>query len=130
MAPTPPTAAERVILVEDDAAVRQSVQFALELDAFSVDAFDSAAALLDGGDLDSLGCLVLDYHLPDTNGLDLLEHLRARGVVLPAVLVSTNPKAAVRRRAREAGVVIVEKPLLTDALSDAIRTALDGRPGA
>jgi hypothetical protein len=33
----------------------------------------------------------------------------------------------VRRRARDAGVVIVEKPLLSDALADAIRTALDGR---
>ena len=123
----PSSATDRVILVEDDAAVRQSVQFALELDAFQVDAFESAAALLDRGEFGGPGCLVLDYHLPDGNGLDLLAALRARDVALPAVLISTNPKPAVRRRAREAGVPIVEKPLLCDALADAIRTALDAR---
>jgi len=114
----------RVFLIEDDSAVRRALQFSLELDAFTVEAFESAEALSRRGDLSTAACLVIDYHLPDLNGLDLLQGLRADGVEVPAVLVTSQPNHAVRARAVSAGVEIVEKPLLSDALADAIRAGL------
>lgn len=114
----------RILLVEDDAGVRRALQFSLELEAFRVEVFESASALMGRGELTAPGCLVIDYHLPDTNGLDLLDVLRARGVRLPAVLITSNPKEIVRRRAAHSGVEIIEKPLLCDALADAVRDAL------
>jgi len=114
----------RVFVIEDDAAVRRALQFSLELDAFTVEAFESAEALSRRGDLANVACLVIDYHLPDRNGLDLLDGLRALGIDVPAVLVTSQPSRAIKARAASAGVEIVEKPLLSDALPEAIRGAL------
>ncbi len=62
--------------------------------------------------------------LPDTNGLDLIRGLRGRGVSLPAILITSDPSLLVRSRAQRDGVAIVEKPLLGNALADAIRRAM------
>ncbi len=72
------------------------------------------------------GCLVVDYKLPEMNGLDLLVELRKRNVDLPAILITTHPSSEVRRRAAIAGVSLIEKPLLNDTLFQGIRAALDG----
>jgi hypothetical protein len=45
-------------------------------------------------------------------------------VGLPAILITTNPRTALRNRAAAAGVPIVEKPLLTDALLTTVHNAL------
>ena len=50
------------------------------------------------------------------SGLELLTKLRERQVALPAVLVTTRPNVIVRLRAAEAGISIIEKPLLTEEL--------------
>jgi two-component system, LuxR family, response regulator FixJ len=60
------------------------------------------------------------------NGLDLLVELRRREVDLPAILITTHPSSEVRRRAALAGVTLIEKPLLSDTLFQAIRATLDG----
>ena len=78
--------------------------------------------------LPSQGCLVVDYDLPGMNGLQLLRSLRARRVDLPAILITTQPKRAVRLEAAAAGVPIVEKPLLSDALLESVQHALEARP--
>lgn len=112
-----------VLLVDDDPAVAHAVQFSFDLEGLDVRSFSDAAGLL-ASDIPREGCLVLDYHLPDIDGLDLLERLRANGVRLPAVLMTTNPRMILKARAAVAGVPIIEKPLLTDALLTAVRSAL------
>lgn len=116
---------DTIILVDDDAAVRSALTFALELEGFRVEAHASGEAL-NCADLPSHGCLVLDYELPGMNGLDLLQTLRDRAVDLPAILTATQPRRAVRLAAAAAGVPIVEKPLLSDALLEGVRHALEG----
>ncbi len=118
-----------VILVDDDPAVSHALQFSFDLEGLDVRSFGDGGSLLAEGDLPASGCLVLDYYLPGMDGLTLLERLRASGVRLPAILITTNPSAAVRNRAAAAQVPIVEKPLLTDALLTTVRTALT-RPTA
>lgn len=113
-----------VFLVDDDPAVAHAVQFSFDLEGIEVRSFSDAESLLASGDLPQDGCLVLDYHLPGADGLDLLARLRARGVRMPAVLITTNPRAHLSTRAASAGVPIIEKPLLTDALLSAVRGAL------
>lgn len=113
-----------ILLVEDDPAVVNALTFSLELEGFEVRAYADGETLLASARLPSRGCLVLDYNLPGIDGLDLLGRLRAADVTLPAILITTNPRKALRMQAARAGVEIVEKPLLTDALRDSVRTAL------
>lgn len=103
-------------LVDDNAAVRHALTFAFETDGYPVVAFADAESALAAPRLDSWRCMVLDYCLPGMSGLDLLGRVRGLGVVAPAILITTNPNAALRRRARLAGAEIVEKPLLDSAL--------------
>ena len=111
----------KILLVDDDPAVRASLAFSLELEGFLIETFDCAEDLADKPDFPVSGCLVLDYRLPGIDGLALLRALRRRGVDLPAILITSAPSRAIRLRAAEAGAVIVEKPLLCDAQTAAIR---------
>lgn len=113
-----------VFFVDDDPAVAHAVQFSFDLEGLDVRRFKDAESLLACGPLPEKGCLILDYNLPGVDGLVLLERLRDNGVHLPAILITTNPRPNMRARAAAAGVPIVEKPLLTDALLSAVRSAL------
>jgi FixJ family two-component response regulator len=113
----------RILLVDGDPAVRAALAFSMAIEGFQVEAYDSPAALAARDAFPPRGCLVLDHRLPGIDGLELLASLRRRGVDLPAVLITTNPRPDMVRRARDAGVEIVEKPLLCDALIDAVRHA-------
>lgn len=117
-----------VFLVASDPAVAHAVQFCFELEGLDVRGFTEVGDLLALGDLPRRSCLILDHHLPEVNGLDLLDRLRTGGVRVPAVLITTNPRAELMARAAAAGVPIVEKPLLTDDLLTAVRAALAGLP--
>lgn len=119
-------AASVVIIVEDDKAVRNSLRFSLEIEGFVVRTYGAAHELLNEPSVPAPGCLVVDYLLPGMNGLELLAELRRRQVTLPAILITTRPGHAVRAAAAEAGVPLVEKPLLDGALFQAIHAALLG----
>jgi len=114
----------RILLVDDDPAVRASLLFSLELQGFAVETYERGEDLAERTTFPDHGCLVLDYRLPGIDGVELLESLRQRGINLPAVLITSAPSRELRRRAAEAGAVIVEKPLLCDALTAAVRTGL------
>jgi FixJ family two-component response regulator len=113
-----------VLIIDDDAAVLASLKFVLELEGFAVEVFRSAEEMLERPPPPASACLVVDYRLPAMDGVELVSTLRSRGVATPAILITTNPPQTVRRRATEAGLAIVEKPLLGNTLGEAIRSAL------
>lgn len=79
----------RVLVVEDDAATRQSIVKLIGDSDVTVDEAESgeqAINLLHAGEYD---CIVLDLKLPDMNGQAMLERLRREGVILPPVVVHT-----------------------------------------
>jgi FixJ family two-component response regulator len=111
-----------VIIVDDDVAVRNSLKFSLEVEGFVVRVYAGASELLREAELPAGGsCLVVDQNMPGMNGLDLVAHLRARAVEVPAILMTSSPTTALSERAGKAGVVIVEKPFLGTILVDRIR---------
>ena len=120
-------AAPILLLVDDDAAVLNSLKFCLEIEGFEVKLYANGEDLLNEPELPRFGCLVLDYHIRDMTGLELLAKLRSRGVDLPAIMITGHPGLPLRRYAAAAGVAIVEKPLLGNRLTDAICAALDTR---
>ena len=113
-----------VIVVDDDPAVLNSLKFSLEIEGLSVSCYHSGTELLNAVDLLKSGCLVIDYHLFDMNGLELLRKLRDRNISIPVLLITSYPSAALRKRAADAGAQIVEKPLFGNLLLDSIRGVL------
>lgn len=113
-----------VIVVDDDAAVRRALAFALDLEGFRVETYESGEALLLRDAPVAPGCLVLDERLPGVSGLETLRQLRIRAVDLPAIFVTSHPRPAFRNAAAAAGVPILEKPLEGETLIAAIHHAL------
>lgn len=112
-----------VVIIDDDDAVRSSLKFSLEIEGFTVRDYSNVNELLNESKLIDAGCLVVDYNLPGMNGLEMLHQLRDHQIAAPAILITSHPSAAVRQRAAEAGVPIIEKPLLGNALIEGIRNA-------
>jgi len=119
-----------VFIVDDDEAVRDSLRLLLETHGRAVKAFASGAAILESPPEAAAGCLILDYHMPLGNGLDVLDQLRARQVTLPAILITGLSDARMAQRADKAGVLaVLQKPFPDHALLDAVECALRSAPG-
>jgi|GraSoiStandDraft_4_1057263.scaffolds.fasta_scaffold247197_3 two-component system response regulator FixJ len=108
-------------IVDDDPAVRNSLKFSLEIDGFVVRTYGNADELLSDAQLSQFNCLVVDQHMPGTSGLDLAAELRHRQIAVPIILITSHPPKVLIARADEAGVPIVEKPLLGNVLLEKIR---------
>jgi two-component system response regulator FixJ len=122
------TGAKHVLLVvEADPAVRESLKFSLEVEGFKVRAYASPDELLtDGNSLSDPSCLIVHYHLPGMKGPDVIAKLRERQSSMPAVLLTGRPNANICKRASDAGISIVVKPMHGTELIDCIHKLLDG----
>lgn len=117
-----------IYVVDDDLDVLGSLQFLLETDGFDVRTFKSAAALLRDAASDGADCFVIDYKMPNMNGLDLTKHLRSKDISAPVILITGHPDEHIAQRAATAGVhLVLRKPLLDDSLIGHIRSALERR---
>jgi two-component system, LuxR family, response regulator FixJ len=114
-----------LLVLDDDSAVRNSLKFSLETEGFEVREYVSADELLDDDDsLPALSCLIVDYHMPEMSGLDVIARLRGKRKRLHAILVTGHPDKSIRERAAAVGVPVVEKPVQGSALTDCIHTVL------
>jgi len=114
-----------VLIVDDDQAVRDALQFALRLEGLRVHVHSGGAALLADPDLQQAGCIILGDHLARMDGFALLKTLQARDLDAPAIMLTSHATPSVRARAQAAGVrKVLEKPLLDNSLLDDIRTIL------
>jgi two-component system, LuxR family, response regulator FixJ len=117
-------AKEVILVVDDDEAVRVSLRNMMESEGFEVCAFSNGHDLLNEASLPATGCLIVDYHMPAMNGLDLVSAVRGRGVSIPAILITGNPTKYVRDRAAAIAVLVVEKPLPGTYLLGCVRDAV------
>jgi two-component system, LuxR family, response regulator FixJ len=115
-------AAPLILIVDDDAAVLNSLCFLLETEGFEVRAFGEIGELLSTEVMPKPDCLILDHSMPVMNGFDVLFCLREKNIKAPAILITSHPDRMLRNRALAAGFSrVVEKPLLGDQLVDGIR---------
>ena len=120
----------QVIVVDDDASLRQALVFLLESVGWNVVAYDSAESLLAA--LDELahpGCLILDVRMPLMSGLELQRILNERGVQLPVIFLTGHADVTIAVQAMKFGACdFIEKPFkdqtLLDAVSQAVRRDL------
>ena len=117
-----------IVVVDDDAAVRGSLKFALEIEGFVVRTYPKGDDLLDDARRADCACFIIDLKLPGMNGLEVVAELRKERIAAPVILITSHPTSVLLQRAAQAGVPIVEKPLLGNALIDKIRLLVAQRP--
>src|ERR1700693_3146904 len=116
-----------VYVVDDDADVLGSLRFLLETDGFNVRTFSNGAALLNAVRPTGVDCFVIDYKMPDMNGIDLAGRLRNRDISAPVILITGYPDENISARPEAAGFRhVLLKPLLEDSLVPRIRGAIQG----
>jgi len=114
-----------VLIVDDDDAVREALQFALRLEGLHVHVHNGGAALLADPDLNRAACVILDDRMRQMDGFTVLANLRARNINPPTIMLTSHATPRLRARADAVGVWnVLEKPLLDDALMDNIRSIL------
>ncbi len=115
-----------VYIVDDDAAVRDSLSLLLGLNGFHTLPFASADDFLRVFDTTWSGCLLLDIRMPGTDGLALQALLNEREIALPIIFMTAHGDVPTVRTALKSGAVdYLEKPVDPDAMLAAVRAALE-----
>ena len=115
-----------VFVVDDDEGIRVSLERALKMRAYRVQTFDSARAFLAGYRPGQNGCLVLDYGMPDMNGLELQKHLNASDKRLPIIFITGHGGVPESVQAIKGGALdFLEKPFPQTALIERIEAAFE-----
>jgi two-component system, LuxR family, response regulator FixJ len=113
-----------VAVVDDDEAVCDSTGLLLEIQNFEVRTYLSGLDFLKNDT--GVGCLVVDYHMPDLNGLELALELRARGSDVPIIMITAAIDPTLERRATQLGIKrILQKPLSSELLFSVLWDELD-----
>ncbi len=119
-----------VFIVDDDEAVRDSLEALLVAKGHAVEAYASGEAFLAAYKPEFCGCALVDLRMPGIDGLGVIERLKARGSTLPIVVVTGHGDVPLAVRAMKAGAIdFIEKPYNNRTILDAVRQAL-ARSGA
>ena len=114
-----------ISVVDDDESSRRSIRNFLRSVGFRVQVFASAEEFLTSPRPGTTGCLVLDLRMTGMSGLDLLRYLAATKVHVPTVILTAHGDEEARQQCLRAGAVaFLVKPFRSDALLDAVHTAL------
>ncbi len=114
-----------VFVVDDDAAVRESMAWWIESHGYDVKIFESAQMFLDVYQPHMSGCIVLDVRMPGMDGLQLQNLLHERGCTLPTIFVTGHAEVPIAIAAiRSGGFDFLEKPFDDDVLLERIEQAL------
>ena len=115
-----------VYLVDDEFAVRDSMQMFIESAGLKVKSFESAKLFLDAYEAGPLGCLILDVRMPEMDGLELQDELNKREITLPIIFISGNAEIPDSAKAFRAGALdFLEKPFDNRLLLERIHEALE-----
>jgi two-component system, LuxR family, response regulator FixJ len=115
----------KVYVIDDDPAMRDSLEFLLDSAGFSVRLFDSAQSFLDElANLDA-GCVLTDVRMPGIDGMELLRKLNSGARKLPVIVMTGHGDVPLAVEAMKLGALdFLEKPFDDDRLIGMIETAL------
>ena len=115
-------------VIDDDAAMRDSLAFLLDVNGFRPEVFESSAGFFASATKSAPACIVSDIRMPGMNGIELVRKLKSDGVSCPVILITGHGDVALAVEAMKAGAVdFIEKPFDDAVLLGAIRSALEAR---
>ncbi|HET8801261.1 MAG TPA: response regulator FixJ [Marinobacter sp.] len=117
---------QTVFVVEDDEAVRDSLELLLKSDGKPVKTYDSANAFLKDYSDKMAGCIVLDIRMPGMDGMELQKKLNDKHSILPIIFVTGHGDVPMAVDAMKEGAVdFIQKPYREEALLEKIEAALE-----
>jgi RNA polymerase sigma factor (sigma-70 family) len=121
-----PKAEPTVIIVDDDAQMRESLRNLIRSVGLRVELFASAREFVQSQHPDAPSCLVLDVRMPGLSGLDLQRQASEAGLEIPIIFITGHGDIPMSVRAMKAGAVeFLTKPFRDQDLLDAIQQALE-----
>ncbi|NTV85646.1 MAG: response regulator transcription factor [Burkholderiaceae bacterium] len=112
-------------LIDDDAAVRDSLALLIGTVGLRVQAWADPLAFIKGFDRQGIGAIVLDVRMPGISGLTVLDDLVAQGVDQPVIMLTGHGTVEMCRRAFKAGAAeFLEKPVNDEQLLEALQNAV------
>ncbi|HYE42553.1 MAG TPA: response regulator FixJ [Caulobacteraceae bacterium] len=115
-----------VHVVDDDAAVRDSIAFSLETADLAAKTYESAIDLLEALPGLEAGVIVTDVRMPEMNGIELVRRLKEAKVPHPVIVITGHADVPLAIEAMKAGVAdFLEKPFDDEALIAAVKRALE-----
>ncbi|WP_373000097.1 response regulator FixJ [Marinobacter sp.] len=116
---------QTVYVVEDDEAVRDSLELLLKSDGKPVQTYESANAFLKDYSDKMAGCIVLDIRMPGMDGMELQKKLNEKHSILPIIFVTGHGDVPMAVDAMKEGAVdFIQKPYREEALLEKIEAAL------
>lgn len=116
----------KVYVVDDDEAMRDSMQWLLESRGFAVECYPTAEEFLAVYTSDRPGCLLLDVRMPGMSGLELYERLRSRNYRLPVIFITGHGDVPMAVSALKKGAAdFIEKPFNDQELADLVENSLE-----
>ena len=113
-----------VFIIDDDEDIRSSLSRALSKRGYVVEAFSSARHFLNEYDHNKLGCVILDYGMPDMNGLELQRYMNEQGMTLPIIFITGHGGIPESVQAIKQGAIdFLEKPFRQATLVNCIESA-------
>ena len=114
-----------ILVVEDNSAVRRSLQLLLVARGYQVRAHASSSQALADPAARSAACLVADLMMDEVDGITLLETLKGQGWAGPAILITGDAESERAQRATDAGyATILQKPFVDALLIEAVAKAV------
>ena len=114
-----------VHVIDDDEAMRDSLEFMLDAAGLTARSWHSAIGFLAALPELAPGCIVTDVRMPDMTGLELVQQLKALGRTDPIIVITGHADVPLAVEAMKAGVVdFIEKPFDNQRLLNAVRAAL------
>ncbi len=115
-----------IYVVDDDEAVRHSLEFLLKTAGMNVRGFDSAKAFFEVLPQVRSGCIITDVRMPDVTGIDLLQRVKELGIDVPVIVITGHGDIALAVDAMKIGAIdFLEKPFDDDVLLAAVQSALN-----
>ncbi len=116
---------QTVIIVDDDEAVRDSLEMLIRSIGLAAKSYDSGVTFLEHYDPNEMGCLILDIRMPVMSGLELQEELLLRNSTLPIIFISGHGDIPMAVKAVKKGAMdFISKPFREQELLDCVQRAL------
>jgi two-component system response regulator FixJ len=115
-----------VHVIDDDDAVRSSLEFLLRTAKIDVRTYESATAFLSQLKAGERGCIVTDVRMPEMSGIEMLRRLKEMSIALPVIVITGHGDVSLAVEAMKAGAVdFLEKPFEDERVLAAIDLALE-----